>query len=191
MWSEYDDGLGEAMADLNGAFGELSGFGETAGGVVKVVAPLVVGMGVSFGTVALLDYFIEDAGTRAKILPYKWLIGAGVGTIAGVIIWKTMGTTQGIIAISASALLALVSWSVTKLSAPSAAGYRAYEVRNPQAVYGAYQVQNPQAVYQGHRGLGEGTMVNLRGFGEGQMVDLATPGRSSVLSGAINPGVFG
>jgi len=198
-----EDGMSDALADLNDAFGELDGFGEVAKGTLPFAIPVVVGMATTFGAVAALDYFIDDPTTKASLKPYVWLIGAGVGTVAGIIMWKvpSLGPSYGIIAISAAITLALLNYLGGYLAEQKAVAgvgrFRAYTVTSPQPVYGRfgrYEVERPQAVYQGVRGLGEGQMVNLGGMGsmgEGTMVNLGGGGRSSVLRGAINPGVFG
>jgi hypothetical protein len=210
MWSEYDgdfgeDGFGDALADLNDAFGELDGFGAVEG-TFKVAAPVIVGTGLTFGTAAALDYFISDAKTRESVLPYKWLIGAGVGTVAGLIMWKTkLGPTAGIVTVASSLALALASWGMAKLAeAPAetqstssttqasqssqsqpSAGYRAYVTAPAQPIYGGfgrYEIAKPEELYQ---------LPTYSGLGEGSMVDLGVSPRSTVLQGAINPGVFG
>lgn len=118
-------GLGDALADLNDAFGELDGFGEVAKGAFMMGVPVLVGGGIAFGTVALMDYFISDAGTKASIGPYKWLIGAGVGTLAGVIVWKAFNNAaMGVVTIAASIVLSLVVWGYQKMNSTSTAGMR-------------------------------------------------------------------
>lgn len=219
MWSEYDgdfgeEGLGDALADLNDAFGEMDGFGKIEGGAMLAL-PVVLGAGFTFGTAALLDYFITEPATRETWMPYKWLIGAVVGTAVGLILWRTEfgGPVAGIVTIAASLVLALVQYlqgylasktETTTTTAPQA-GYRAYRVASAQPIYGspygsfgAYQTGAPADLYQSptYSGLGEGTMVNLRGLGEGSMVNLSGYGdqywpQGRSLTGAINPGVFG
>lgn len=193
-----EDGLNDALADLNDAFGELDGFGKIESGAMMAL-PVVLGAGFTFGTAALLDYFITDPATAETWLPYKWLIGAVVGTVVGVVLWKTEfgGASAGIVTIAAALTLALVQYvqgyivasriaavaEAARIAAgtPPAAGYRAYMVGNANPIYGSpyggfgrYETGNPADLYQSptYAGLAEGTMVNLKGLGEGEMVNL-------------------
>jgi hypothetical protein len=163
MWEGYDDNLGEALADLNGAFGELEGFGVLTGGV-KLAVPVLIGGGVTFGTAAALGYFLKDAEptTKAAWLPYKWLIGGGVGAIVGIglnLATESM-KAEGALLAATSVVTALAGWGMQQLDAPAVAGLNAYRYRqlgayrtaaNPfgQGNLGSYRLGSPKTALSG------------------------------------------
>lgn len=148
-WNDMGDGalaeLDDALGGLNDAFGGLEGFDALAGSV-KIVIPVVVGGGVAFGTAAALDYFIEDAETRESVMPYKWLIGAGVAILAGLAMYKFQGPTEGVVTMATGIVTSLAGWGmetlatggtyedqIAKLNAQKAAIQAAWLAANPSA----------------------------------------------------------
>lgn len=181
------DGLGDALADLNDAFDELEGF-DAVGGAFTVAAPVLIGGGLTFGAAAALDYFITEPETRESVLPYKWLIGAGVGTLAGLIVWRTkLGPTAGIVTIASSLMLSLAGWGLAKLA--ETGKEETTKQQQPQAGYQAYyRMPAPEPVGS----LGRYERVEAGELPPGDVVGEGTISHPTILSGArVNPGVFG
>ena len=206
-------GLDDALMDLNGSFTELEGFDALAGSV-KITIPVVVGGGVAFGTAAALDYFIEEPETRVSVLPYKWLIGAGVSVLAGLAMYKFQGPTEGIVTIASGLVTSLAGWGMEKLREPTCKnGEELYDgkcvpkcvapqVRQADGSCGApaaegyrgglreYVIQkNPMPVYEGYRDyvIQKNPQPVYEGFGK--YIDVRQP--VAGLGTAVNPGVFG
>jgi len=112
---EFEDSLDE----MEGEFDGLSGFGAVTN-AVKFVAPVALGGGLAFGTVWALPKVLSPE-TMLKVEHYKWLIGAGVGAIAGVAMWKYASPTQGALTIAGAVVTALTAWGIKKLSETSVA----------------------------------------------------------------------
>lgn len=151
MWSGYEsDNLGDALADLNDAFGSLRGFGEIGKGAVKLALPVVGGIGVAFGAAYAIDTWV----TNATVTKYKWAIagaaGAAVGT--GIALAKRDWAVQGVLLAVGSIASALAVWGYAKLGTATAAaapeaGLRAYRYANPfnQGNLGAYKLGSPKS----------------------------------------------
>lgn len=205
---EFGDGalaeLDDAMADLNDSFGGLGGFDALAGSV-KIAIPVVVGGGVAFGTAAALDYFITEQETRDSVLPYKWLIGAGVSILAGLAMYKFQGETEGVVTIATGIVTSLAGWGMEKLkeapatTAPAATttpttttttaaqGLRDYVVvKNPMPVFERY---NRNWRQKGMPTFGEYVVEKNPMPVFEKYVDVRQP--VEVLQGAMNPGIFG
>jgi hypothetical protein len=155
MKGYQSDNLGDALADLNDAFGSLSGFGEIGKGVVTFAVPVVLGGGVAFGAAYAIDTWIENATVKQ----YKWAIAGALGAAAGTIlaIVKPDLRTQGVVFAVASVATAAAIWGYGKIGATTAlTGYRrgqpsaalnAYRYANPfnQGNLGAYKLGSPKA----------------------------------------------
>ena len=199
-YSDYGlDGLDDAFGELDSAYEELEGFGQLQG-AAKIALPVLVGSGVAFGSVYVLDKHIEGAATAEeaglvdKLKEYKWAVGGVAGALAGLAMYKYVGPSAGITAIAASLGVALVGFGINRLEISPSLG--AFVLSRPQPVYSRFVTQKPQELFQ--RFVTEkpqsvyGQMVDLpRAMGQmvnlprsmGQMVDLPY--------GAVNPGVFG
>ena len=149
MWSGYEsDNLGEALADLNDAFGSLRGFGEIGKGAVKLAFPVFGGIGVAFGAAYAIDTWI----TNPTVKEYKWAIAGAAGAVVGtgIALAKPDWAVQGVLLAVGCVGSALAFWGYGKLgetvTAP-AAGLRAYRYANPfnQGNLGAYKLGSPKA----------------------------------------------
>lgn len=157
MWSGYEsDNLGDALADLNDAFGSLRGFGEkakefaTTAGTLAI--PVVGGIATTVGTGLVIDKWV----TNATVTKYKWAIAGAVGAAvgAGIAFAKPDWATQGVLLAVGSVGCALALWGSPKLGtllstvAPAPeAGLRAYRYANPfnQGNLGAYKLGSPKS----------------------------------------------
>lgn len=180
-WEDIGDGamaeLDDALGGLNDAFGGLEGFDALAGSV-KIVIPVVVGGGVAFGTAAALDYFIEDAETRASVMPYKWLIGAGVSILAGLAMYKFQGMTEGVVAIASGIVTSLAGWGMDALTT---SGTEAEQIARLRA-----QVKAIQDAWLAGKPEGTALPADMAGLGRYRLGN--GPKGSGVLAGT---GTFG
>jgi hypothetical protein len=192
-------GLDDALADLNDSFGDLSGF-DALTGSVKFAIPVVVGGGLSFGTAAALDYFITEAETRDSVLPYKWLIGAGVSLLAGLAMYKFQGPVEGVVTMATGVVTSLAGWGMEAIKTAQAEAAVAAATTSPAATTATpglreyVVVKNPMPIFERYR-------KPMPTFGEYEVVknpmpvfekflDVRQPVEMMGMHGP-NPGIYG
>lgn len=193
-----DFGLADFEADLeslNDSLAGLSGFDALAG-AGRIVLPVVLGSGVTFGTAAAIEHFVHSENARKKWVPYKWLIGTGAGLVAGLATYKFAGPTEGVLAMAGSVLTGLTGWGMSKITGSASTsgyiidephrGYGRYELREPQPIFGRYRLEQPQQLFERY------TMQQPQPVYEGLQGQILTTQQTPTEAlGGVNPGIFG
>lgn len=166
--------IGGAIGEMDEAYDGLEGLGQLAG-VARMALPALVGGGLSLGAVYATSKLITDPATIASVKPYKWLIGAGVSTLAGIVWWKFRSPTEGTIAITSGLLASGIGYLVENY-ASSLGLSGAYVMAPAQPIFGRYAMGTPQPLFAGQQ-------VNAPFVPEAAL--------QGTIGTSFNPGIYG
>jgi hypothetical protein len=157
MLNGYSDGLGDALAELNDAYGSL-GFGDIAANSAMVMLPVLGGGALNFGSVYALSKWLPASNFKNKLIKWKWAVGTLITALAGLGIWKLgKAPAAGLLTMTGGVAAGLIGIGVEKVlygknAVAPLPGMSRYALKGGQfggpnfGNLGSYQIGNPREV---------------------------------------------